>query len=147
MSPDFPTPDTMTLPFASASRRTARANSLPSRRPVSETAAASIWSTRRPAPINSGSSSRTGGLLRKVAGQRFGPVTAGAEKGLTHFAHGAMTTGSNGDVRRHRFNLRHRIGHGNRQPDPSQQGQVGEIVTDEGSLLPLEATTLKQVRK
>src|SRR5687767_9762151 len=117
MSPDFPTPDTMTLPLAPASKRTARANSLPNLRPVSETAAASSWSTRRPAAINSESSSRTGGLLRKVAGQYLGPVTAGAENGLDHFPYGAMPTGSRGDMGRNRFDLRHRIDHGNRKAD------------------------------
>ena len=76
MSPDFPTPETMTLPLASPSNRTARANASSSRVAAAEISEASSCNTRRPICTNSESLSRTGCLLRKVTLEDPGPFAS-----------------------------------------------------------------------
>src|SRR3954454_12130510 len=93
MSPDFPTPETITRPRAAARSSTARAKGSFSRSAASRMLAASSRSTRRPSSISAPGSRATDGRLGEVALQHLGPHAPGLEQGLDHLADGAVAPG------------------------------------------------------
>src|SRR5690348_12486041 len=107
MSPDFPTPETMTRPDAPASNRTARANRSSNRPPAARTAEASSSATRRPRLISAASSNGTGHRLAEVSLEQTVPEPARLEQHLHDLAHGAVTARRAGDVGRERLDLVH----------------------------------------
>src|SRR4029077_19839734 len=87
ISPDLPRPDTITRPFADASRPTAAANAGLSRSPTRWIAAASRASTRRPRSTRSMDSVRGIAALHEVLGEQALPFAAGLEDQLGDLAH------------------------------------------------------------
>src|SRR5215213_5782620 len=98
MSPDLPTPETMTRPLAPWSSSTARAKSSFSRSATASIEVASSRRTRRPSSTNSRASGIAGSRLREVAFQHLGPHTAGLEQSLDDLPHGPMAARSAGHV-------------------------------------------------
>src|SRR6478752_7227017 len=144
MIPDFPTPDTITRPDASARSRTARANPPSSRNPAVPTAEASTSSTRRPSATSAASSNGTDGLLSEVALEQLGPASPSLEEHLDHLPHGSVTARGPGDIGSDRLHLLDGVGHRDRQPDPAQHLQIGQIVAHERGVLPRDPAPREQ---
>src|SRR5439155_1280191 len=90
INPDLPSPETMRRPFASARRRTARANAGPRRSPTRRIASASRASTRRPRSASSLGSMRDIATLQEVLREQALPLAPGLEDQLGHFADGVL---------------------------------------------------------
>src|SRR5437899_7498268 len=113
MRPDFPTPETISRPRASARRRTAATNAGPSRAATRRIASASRARTRRPRSTRSGRSVGDIATLLKILRDQALPFTAGLEDQLGHFPHRALAAGqgrddpSRGDRKSTRLNSSH----------------------------------------
>src|SRR2546422_704705 len=89
ISPDFPTPDTMSRPCAAASSRTAAANGGPNRPATRSIAAASRARTRRPRSTRSLGSVRDIATLHEVLGQEALPLAPRLEDQFRDLTRGA----------------------------------------------------------
>src|SRR6478609_28226 len=137
MIPLFPTPETISRPCIAATRRTALANSGPSREAAASISRASSWSTRRASACRASSESAVTAILQ-VLRERCVVLAAGAEQVDDHFTHRPLPAGKGGDMVHQSLHLGDRIGHADREARAPQHRDVGEIITDPGELLPAE---------
>src|SRR2546425_878488 len=144
ISPDLPTPDTMSRPCAAASSRTAAANGGPNRPATRSIAAASRARTRRPRSTRSLGSVRDIATLHEVLGQEALPLAPRLEDQFRDLTRRSLAPGGCGDDARRRLDLGHGIRHGDRQPHACEQRQVRQVVPHEGTLLPREPAPLEQ---
>src|SRR5947208_8176238 len=147
ISPDLPTPDTMTRPFAAASSRTAAAKAGPRRSATRSIASASRASTRRPRSASSLGSARDIATLQEVFREQALPLAPGLEDQLRHFPDRALAPWSRRHQPRGGLHLRHAVRHGDREPDAGEQREIREVVADEGAVLPGEPAPLEQRRE
>src|SRR6266571_4840884 len=139
MSPDFPTPLTITRPFACASSVTARAKVSPRRWASAWIAAASSARTRRPRSTRSERPFCDIAAFLQVRVDQAVPDATGLENRLRHLAHRALATRGLGDERCDGLDLVHRVRHGDGQTDATEQRQVREVVAHERTRLPGDA--------
>src|SRR5438876_10181403 len=144
INPDLPSPETMRRPFASARRRTARANAGPRRSPTRRIASASRASTRRPRSASSLGSMRDIATLQEVLREQALPLAPGLEDQLGHFADGALAPGNGRHQPGGGLHLGHAVRHRDREPDAGEQREIREVVAGEGTFLPGEPAPLEQ---
>src|SRR5437016_4746987 len=147
ISPDLPTPDTMTRPRAAASSRTAAANGGPSRSATPRIAAASRASTRRPRSTRSVGSVRDIATLHEILRHEVLPLSAGPQDQLGHLAHRPLAARERRDDPGSCFRFWHRVRDCDGETHAREQGQIGQVVADERALLPCHPTTLEQGRE
>src|SRR5213592_2173642 len=139
MSPDFPTPLTITRPFACASSVTARAKVSPRRWASAWIAAASSARTRRPRSTRSERPLCDIAAFLQILRDHAIPDAAGLENRLRHLAYGALAARCPGDERCDGLDLVYRVRHGDGQTDATEQRQVREVVAHERTRLPGDA--------
>src|SRR3989442_7878138 len=144
ISPDLPTPETISRPVAFSSSRTAAEKAGPRRSPTRRIASASRASTRRPRSASSLGSVRDIATLQEVFCEQALPLAPGLEDELGHFPDRALAPGN----RRHQpgggLHLRHAVRHRDREPDAVEQREIREVVAGEGAVLPGEPAPLEQ---
>src|SRR5882762_10717069 len=144
MSPDLPTPETISRPLARSSNRTAAEKAGPSRSATRQIASASRASTRRPRSASSLGSVRDIAALQEVLREQALPLASGLKDQLGHFPDRALAPGN----RRHQpgggFHLRHAVRHGDGERDAPQQREIREVVPYERAILPAEPAPLEQ---
>src|SRR5437763_3191475 len=144
ISPDLPTPETISRPVAFSSSRTAAEKAGPRRSPTRRIASASRASTRRPRSARSLGSVRDIATLQEVLGEQALPLAPGLEDQLGDFPDRPLASGH----RRHDggsgLHLRHAVRHGDREPHAVEQREVREVIADEGAFVPDEPTPLEQ---
>src|SRR2546422_1422526 len=94
ISPDLPTPETISRPVAFSSSRTAAENAGPRRSATRRIASASRTSTRRPRSASSLGSVRDIATLQEVFREQALPLTPGLEDQLGHLPHRALAAGN-----------------------------------------------------
>src|SRR2546421_6060892 len=144
ISPDLPMPETISRPVAFSSSRTAAEKAGPRRSPTRRIASASRVSTRRPRSASSLGSVRDIATLQEVFREQALPLASGLEDQLGHFPDRALAPGN----RRHQpgggLQLRHAVGHRDREPYAREQREIGEVVADERTFVPSEPAPLEQ---
>src|SRR3989442_1138904 len=93
ISPDLPTPETISRPVAFSSSRTAAEKAGPRRSATRRIASASRTSTRRPRSASSLGSVRDIATLQEVFREQALPLTPGLEDQLGHLSHRALAAG------------------------------------------------------
>src|SRR6266568_8287993 len=144
ISPDLPTPETISRPVAFSSSRTAAEKAGPRRSATRRIASASRTSTRRPRSASSPGSVRDIATLQEVFREQALPLTPSLEDQLRHLPHGAVAAGKSRHDSGCGPHLRHAVRHGDREPDPCEQREVRQVIADEGAFLPSEPAPLEQ---
>src|SRR5438309_2322166 len=144
ISPDLPTPETISRPVAFSSSRTAAEKAGPSRSATRRIASASSTSTRRPRSASSLGSVRDIATLQEVFREQALPLTPGLEDQLGHLSHRALAAGHGRHDSGGGLHLRYAVRHGDREPDPCEQREVRQVIADEGAFLPGEPAPLEQ---
>src|SRR6185312_16027947 len=140
ISPDLPTPATITRPVHAAS------NGAPRPCSICSSASRSMRKTRRPRSTMSISERRLERdfrARRKVKLERALPFAARAQEHLGEFAHGAASAGALQLQRAHLANDRHGIANGNGESYLAQDRHIGNVVAHEGGLLCRDAVSLE----
>src|SRR5437879_4763273 len=143
--PDLPTPDTITRPFADARRRTAAVNAGLSRSATRVIAPASRARTRRPRSTRSVGSVRGIAVLTKKPVDETLPFAAGLEDQLRNLTHGPLAPRRGRDDAGGVLHFAHTVRHADGEAHAGQQRQVGEVVADEGALLPTQSSPRQQL--
>src|SRR3989442_15384672 len=94
ISPDLPTPETISRPLACWSSRTAAEKAGPSRSATRQIASASSASTRRPRSASSLGSVRDIAALQEVLREQALPLAPGLKDQLGHFPDRALASGN-----------------------------------------------------
>src|SRR5437867_9743285 len=144
ISPDLPTPETISRPVAFSSSRTAAEKAGPRRSPTRRIASASRASTRRPRSASSLGSVRDIATLQEVLREQALPLAPGLEDQLGHFADSALAPGNGRHQPGGGLHLGHAVRHRDREPDAGEQREVREVVAGEGTFLPGEPAPLEQ---
>src|SRR5436305_255574 len=144
ISPDLPTPETMSRPGAAASRRTAAANGGPSCSATRRIAAASRARTRRPRSTRSLGSVRDIATLHEVLRQEVRPLAPRPEDQLRHFPGRALPAGHRGHDARCRLHLGDGVRNRDGESHAREQRQVREVVAHERTFFPGEPSPLTQ---
>src|SRR5256885_4419800 len=144
ISPDLPTPETISRPVAFSSSRTAAEKAGPRRSATRWIASASRTSTRRPRSASSLGSVRDIATLQEILREQALPLTPGLEDQLGHLPHRALAAGNSRHDSGHGLHLRHPVRHGDREPDPCEQREVRQVIAHEGAFLPGEPAPLEQ---
>src|SRR5438876_10455356 len=133
ISPDLPTPETISRPVAFSSSRTAAEEAGPRRSATRRIASAPRASTRRPRSASSLGSVRDIATLQEVFREQALPLAPRLEDQLGHFPDRALASGH----RRHqpggRFHFRHALRHGDREPDALYYREIREVVAADGA--------------
>src|SRR6266849_3056451 len=147
ISPDLPTPETISRPVAFSSSRTAAEKAGPRRSATRRIASASRTSTRRPRSASSVGSVRDIATLQEVFREQALPLTPGLEDQLSHLAHCRLAAGERRDDPGSRFRFRHRVRDCDGEAHAREQGQIGQVVAHERGFLPGDAPALEQGRE
>src|SRR5436853_561508 len=130
ISPDLPTPETISRPVAFSSSRTAAEKAGPRRSATRRIASASRTSTRRPRSASSLGSVRDIATLQEVFREQALPLTPGLEDQLGHLSHRALAAGHGRHDSGGGLHLRYAVRHGDREPDPCEQREVRQVIAD-----------------
>src|SRR6266545_605954 len=144
ISPDLPTPETMTRPLAAASRSTARAKVGPSPSAIRRTAAASRASTRLPRSTSAVCSGFDIATFLEVPLDHVVPLAPRLEDPLCYLAHRRLASGGRGHDPDGGLHLRDGVRDGDRQRHATKDRQIGDIVAHEGALVPRDAAAREE---
>src|SRR5690349_37827 len=134
ISPDFPTPETMTRPGVRARSSTALPNASESVRAECASAPASSSSTRRPRSTSRDRSLGAIAPLHQVRCHALIPHTARLENDLRRFAGRSASALGLRDDGREGPHFGTGVPHRDGQPDALQDRDVGQVVAHEGAL-------------
>src|SRR5216110_4023954 len=144
ISPDLPTPETISRPVAFSSSRTAAEKAGPRRSATRRIASASRASTRRPRSASSLGSMRDIATLQEILREQALPLAPGLEDQLGHFPDRPLAPGNPRYDAGGGLHLRHAVRYRDRESDAVEQREVREVIADESAFIPREPTPLEQ---